>query len=1012
MPENGKTSQFNGRSVFRTMLIPLLVLILAETLLLAGSLWISGVSNRLDQNSRDIMGKQTQNREGYLENYMVGRWSDLTLLAESINIRTQELLNAGTLSLEELDSSSDVCAPLILDITDELISTLYSKAVSGVFVVFNTADLDLSRQSGELRNKAGIYIRDMDPSSSPSSRMADLLLERAPIAVVNGMTISTDAGWYPLFNFSEKQDYYDFLYYPYQAAIRAENKSSASDYGYWTKTPFTLQGDNLTAISYSIPLILPDGTVYGVVGIELLTDYLCTLLPYEELFDNECGSYILAVTESAPDEDGTYHFSPVLSHGAVVQQSGLADSLDLSENGDGGYDFVLDGKTYYADMQFLTLYSSNAPFDNQKWALIGVVQTQDLYAFSQQVRMILTLAILLNLAAGVIGTIIISRRLSGPIRKLSEEVDRAELGSDGIPQLSETGIREIDLFSNAITTLSRDVVNASTRFLRIMEMASVAIGGFELREEEDSVFVTDNFFPLFGIEDVRAEGLTKERFQALFEQLNRSKAHVQAADGSVLYEVRLPQGDLRYVHVEVSSVGDRSFGLAEDVTQATLERKRIEHERDYDLLTGLLNRRAFYRLTEKLFESPDKLGHAALVMLDLDNLKMTNDRFGHDWGDQYIRQAGQCFVRNVPAQALCARVSGDEFYIFLYGSESREIIRDALENLSQAIRSSSFALPNGEVSSIRVSGGVAWYPEDSRNFGELMRYADFAMYQVKQTHKGQFGDFDLGIYNRESFVAQSKRELIQLLDDGLLNYHFQPIIDAATGQTGAYEALMRVDMPTIRTPDTMLKLAREEGRLHEVERLTWYKAAERYQMLLKKGLVQPEAFLFINSIASQCMDQEEQTGFLQRYAPLRDRIVVEITEAEDMDREKTQMKRKFPGFSGMFALDDYGSGYNSEKNLLELAPKFIKVDISIVRDIDSDTDKQQIVSNIVEYAHARGMYIIAEGLETAGELRKVLELGVDLLQGFFLARPAAVPGHVSQAALEIIHEHHRAAAVL
>ena len=94
----------------------------------------------------------------------------------------------------------------------------------------------------------------------------------------------------------------------------------------------------------------------------------------------------------------------------------------------------------------------------------------------------------------------------------------------------------------------------------------------------------------------------------------------------------------------------------------------------------------------------------------------------------------------------------------------------------------------------------------------------------------------------------------------------------------------------------------------------------------------------------------------------------------------------------MFALDDYGSGYSNENTLLQLAPRFVKVDITIIRGIDTSPDKQQILRNVVAYAHPRSMKIVAEGVETAAELRTVIELGADLLQGYFLARPAIVPG--------------------
>lgn len=108
--------------------------------------------------------------------------------------------------------------------------------------------------------------------------------------------------------------------------------------------------------------------------------------------------------------------------------------------------------------------------------------------------------------------------------------------------------------------------------------------------------------------------------------------------------------------------------------------------------------------------------------------------------------------------------------------------------------------------------------------------------------------------------------------------------------------------------------------------------------------------------------------------------------------KKALEKKNMPGFLGAIALDDYGSGYNSEKSLLAISPQYIKVDMAIIRDIDIDPDKQQIVVNIVNYAHQRGMYIVAEGIETSAELEKVLELGVDLLQGYYLARAGSSAG--------------------
>ena len=256
--------------------------------------------------------------------------------------------------------------------------------------------------------------------------------------------------------------------------------------------------------------------------------------------------------------------------------------------------------------------------------------------------------------------------------------------------------------------------------------------------------------------------------------------------------------------------------------------------------------------------------------------------------------------------------------------------------------------------------------------------------------------------SQEAYIARTRREFHQLISEERMYYYFQPIFSAQTGRVHAYEALMRSDLPTLRSPATIMKLAREQGALYEIERLTFRKALEEFDNLRSKNLVDRQALIFINSIASVCLRREDSEYMDQRWHELRRQMVIEITEEEEMNRQALESKRHAPGFSGMFALDDYGSGYSNEGSLLELAPRFIKVDISIIRGIDSDPDKQQILRNVVRYAQPRSMQIIAEGVETAAEMRTVIDLGADLLQGYFLARPAAVPDPIAPEAAEII----------
>lgn len=980
------------RTIFREILIPLLSVLVFEMLFMMSTIVWGGVMERLDQNATDMLAQQTENRGSYLINEMIGNWSDLGMLSDEIDFRVQGRLENGELELDDLNQNSVGCVELLKDISPELISTMYNKKISGIFVIFNTMGVE-----GDIRLESvpGVYLRDLDPTATPSEKNADLLWERAPVDVVRSGYIATDSGWKPNFSRQDSAEQ-EFFYKPFQAACTDERRLKEKEYGYWTTKAYSLEGDNRTAIAYSIPLMLEDGTVYGVLGIELLTDYVQSLLPDAELLDDRQGSYLLAV---ASGEDGL--LTPIVLS---------SDTMEMQEAEEKQFTLLADGSSaenadgdYYGAAKRLVLYSNNAPFDSDKWYLLGISSKKSLFAFSRQVQRMLFVSIILTFAIGLAGIIYASYRLSKPIRNLSDEVAKAQQ-DNSLPDLSATGIREIDRFADSISRLGREVVESSTRLLSIMDMASVELAGYELQEATDSVYVTDNYFPLLGVADVDGGSLSLGEFMELQQKLHQSLDHFDAEDGSIVYSVPQPDGSLRYLRSEHQEKDGRQVGLIEDVTASTMEKLRIERERDSDNLTRLYARRGFKREADRLFLKPEVLKCAGLLMIDLDNLKTTNDRFGHNFGDLYIQTAGRCFVENTPENTLCARMSGDEFIVFFYGYESREQIREKVAALYQAIREVEFVLPNGDNMGLSASGGVAWYPEDSSDLSELMKFADFAMYQVKRSQKGEYREFEAEIYRQHLLQNQSRLELHKMLETRDVNYFFQPIFESRGGAVYAYEALMRVNLPTLRSPETVLQLAREEGRMHDIECITLFRATECYRGLLERGAVPEEALLFINSIANECMNAEEEKQYHEQYHDLQQRIVVEITEAEHLDMEMIRRKSSVESFSGMFALDDYGSGYNSEINLLELKPKFVKVDISIVRDVDRDINKQQIISNIVSYGHKRDMLIVVEGLETAEELEKVLELGVDLLQGYYLARPGETPLPLNGEALQIIRE--------
>ena len=989
-------------TIFHTILRSMLWILFIEIALLVGILYLCRINTSLEQNAVDILQIQTENRQNYLQGQMLDA-QDLSSLAGKINAVTQAMLDDGEISLDTLDSGSDAASPLLLSIGDSLISSMRHRPVTGIFVVLNTHDLD-TREKGE--PLPCLYLRDLDPNSSPSQRNSDLMLVRAPAQVVQSLYIATDTSWTPSINYGANGSS-GFLYPVFQAAYHGNGELDAADYGHWTSSPYTLSGDDHSAIAYTIPLILDDGTVYGVLGVEILESYLQALLPGTELQNDSSGTYLLGVaSNSAIGKDDLTVSVISASPAANAPQQSYDQTLLLKPSKRGGYQSDSPLGLCHAAVAPLTLYNRNAPFSNEQMLLIGSVPVSALYAFSGYVLRFLIIAVLVVLTAGLFSSLVLARKLSRPISRLSDEVAHARESRSSIPMLSATGIIELDRFSSAFTQLGREVLDTSTKFLRIMDMASVELGGYELRSAPDSIYVTDNFFDLLGMPGVDADDLTVQSFRELLQRFERSCPHSPAPDGAMLYHIRLPSGKERYLRIETTHEDGTQVGLAEDVTANTLEKLRIEHERDYDTLTDLYNRRAFRRICAEFFCSPEKLGHAALLMFDLDNLKQINDTFGHDWGDEYIRLTGECFAKNAPARTVCARISGDEFNALFYGYNDQDTLRADICALKAALEQSVVQLPSGRELRVSVSGGVAWYPESSTNLITLRKYADFAMYQVKRSRKGELLEFDPEVYRTSLQERRCHEEFRRLINEELVTYRFQPIIDAKDGSVFAYEALMRVDLPTLHSPADVLRLAREENCLHEVERITFFCASSAYQALENAGKVVPSALLFVNSIASQYLTPDELSEYSARYASILPRIVIEITEEEVLDPKALRIKQTIRGSSGAFALDDYGSGYSNERSLLELSPNYIKIDLSIIRSIDTDANKRQIVSNTVSYAHQRGMKVVAEGLETADEVRTVLSLGVDLLQGFFLAMPQVEPGGASEESLAVIAEMH------
>lgn len=485
------------KSVFSTVFTALVAVLAIEIIMLVLSFNLIGFSTRLNNNAEQILDKQVANRAGYLSTQMISA-QNLTELDSAADRAAVKLVGEGH-TLSELTGSNEGSVPLFEAVSEQMVRTLRDKSVTGVYIVLNTGSLAAKQN----RTLPCLYIRDLDPTAPPSAKNDDLLLEHAPTELVHRMSISTSDNWQPgLAVTGTEQD--DFFRLPYERVQEDSERMNAADYGRWSTESYTLAGDSRPIISYTQPLIYPDGTVYGVIGVEMLTRYVQSLLPYSELQNNGYGTYFLAYSPETTQDSVMTMYRAVTSS-ADSDMNGANDAFTINMQDKNGGWARFSGWRYYASVAPLSLYSRNAPFsEGSNWMLVGTVSTTKLFEFSRSVQGRLTLTVLLTALVGLIGCLLASRRLTEPIARLSEEVAAsAKVSADSIPHLSHTGIEELDRFATAITDLSRGIINTSTKFLRIMDMASVELAGYELRPDTP-VYTTGNFFSMSASKSRRA----------------------------------------------------------------------------------------------------------------------------------------------------------------------------------------------------------------------------------------------------------------------------------------------------------------------------------------------------------------------------------------------------------------------------------------------------------------------------------------------------------------------------
>lgn len=229
-----------------------------------------------------------------------------------------------------------------------------------------------------------------------------------------------------------------------------------------------------------------------------------------------------------------------------------------------------------------------------------------------------------------------------------------------------------------------------------------------------------------------------------------------------------------------------------------------------------------------------------------------------------------------------------------------------------------------------------------------------------------------------------------LVEKNLFIYHFQPIVNAHTGEIFAYEALMRTDPSIGMNPMQVLDTAEAYQRLYDIERATMFNVMERYDSEIEYFMGRK---VFINSIPGYFLNQKDAKTLSEKYSHLMSHFVFEITEQNAVSEEELDTIRHFGNELNynQIAIDDYGTGHSNIVNLLRYTPQIIKIDRYLITDIQKDVNKQMFVKSTIEFARMNNIKVLAEGVETSEELQTVIRFGVDYIQGYYTGRPQFEP---------------------
>ncbi|MCC5812275.1 MAG: EAL domain-containing protein [Ectothiorhodospiraceae bacterium] len=435
-----------------------------------------------------------------------------------------------------------------------------------------------------------------------------------------------------------------------------------------------------------------------------------------------------------------------------------------------------------------------------------------------------------------------------------------------------------------------------------------------------------------------------------------------------------------------------TYGIVRDITERKHAEAMIRYQAYHDLLTGLPNRALFKdRLMATISRNQRSGEKLAVLFLDLDRFKMVNDSLGHSVGDTLLERVAQRLRRCLREGDTLARLGGDEFTVLLPAIQTE---MDAIRVSEKCVKAleEPFQVDDRELY-LGVSIGIAIAPDHGETVETLVKHADVAMYHVKEQGRGRWAVFEPVMSSRVDHHVNLEHGLRHALEKNELRLAYQPQIDVEVGRVTAVEALVRWQHPTLGliSPMEFIPVAEQTGAIVGISRwvlreacrgvLSW-PTANRQGIRLAVNLSplhvgQPD---FVQDIL----------GILQEEGFPPQRLELEITEhllMSNLDNVVGKL-RQLTAHGVSFAVDDFGTGYSSLSYLQRLPIQTLKIDQSFIRALAEGSESHKLVGAIIAMGQGLGLKIVAEGVETHGQLQHLRKLQCMQMQGYLFGKPS------------------------